>query len=196
MQSFLFNEMVSGERLNSKRNYIIQPLYEEIGGAIRHNLLRVKKNGKWGYIDRTGKVKIPFRYDEACSFESAKATVKIGDNACLIDTEGEKIKDIKKMYECYDQDLLSVMMRPTFDKPPNGFEEFVVADKIGIRKRDGTVILPAEFDEIGEYSNGAITVRKEELWGAFSLDGKPLLKIQDESLGRVKKFDADNEYFR
>lgn len=44
--------------------------------------------GKMGYIDRTGHVVIPFRYDKAFSFDHGRASVFIGEQHGVIDTSG------------------------------------------------------------------------------------------------------------
>lgn len=45
-------------------------------------------NGKMGYIDRTGHVVIPFRYDEAFRFDHGRASVYIKEQHGVIDTSG------------------------------------------------------------------------------------------------------------
>ena len=60
----------------------IAPKYED-ASAFYEGLAAVKQNGKWGYIDETGKTVIPFQYDLALQFSEGKAVV-----ADLI-TEGE-----------------------------------------------------------------------------------------------------------
>ena len=52
----------------------IKPQYEE-ALLFSEGLAAVKKNGKWGYIDETGKVVIPFQYDQAYTFNEGKAVV-------------------------------------------------------------------------------------------------------------------------
>lgn len=49
----------------------------------------VKKNGKWGYIDNSGKWFIKPTYDEARSFSNGFAAVKIGDKWGFINSDKE-----------------------------------------------------------------------------------------------------------
>jgi hypothetical protein len=49
---------------------------------------RREPEGKMGYIDRTGHVVIPFRYDKAFSFDHGRASVYIGEQKGVIDTSG------------------------------------------------------------------------------------------------------------
>ena len=52
----------------------IAPKYEE-AQPFYEGLAAVKQNGKWGYIDETGKTVIPFQYDIACVFSEGYAVV-------------------------------------------------------------------------------------------------------------------------
>ena len=53
------------------------------------NLFPVKKGGKFGYIDRTGKVIIPFKFDDAWQFSEGLASVKIGEKRGYINENGK-----------------------------------------------------------------------------------------------------------
>jgi len=67
-------------------------IYDEVGAySFSHGLCPVKKNGKWGYIDKTGVTKIPFQFDEANTFNSGEAIVKIGKKKYTIDLQGKVI---------------------------------------------------------------------------------------------------------
>lgn len=52
----------------------IAPKYED-AGTFNNGLAPVKQNGKWGYIDETGKTVIPFQYDIAGLFSEGFALV-------------------------------------------------------------------------------------------------------------------------
>lgn len=49
-------------------------------------LVRVNRNGKWGYADRSGRLKIPLAYDGAFPFENGAAKVCVG---CAETPDGE-----------------------------------------------------------------------------------------------------------
>lgn len=54
----------------------IEPAYEELGFVNEENgWIRARKNGKWGWVDKTGQVKIPFRFDAAAPFKNGRARV-------------------------------------------------------------------------------------------------------------------------
>ena len=52
---------------------------------------RVRKEKKWGYIDRNGDEVIPCMYDSAEDFHEGLARVKRQDQVCLIDKNGREV---------------------------------------------------------------------------------------------------------
>ncbi len=54
-------------------------------------LFPVEKNGKAGYIDQTGKVVIPLKFDEARGFSEGLAAVRSGDDWGYIDSTGKLV---------------------------------------------------------------------------------------------------------
>lgn len=65
----------------------IAPKYED-AGTFNNGLAPVKQNGKWGYIDKTGKTVIPFQYDIAGLFNEGFALV-----GTLVYSEPETVYD-------------------------------------------------------------------------------------------------------
>jgi hypothetical protein len=54
-------------------------------------LMNVAKAGKWGYVDKAGKVVIPFQFDHASAFNKEGALVKKGTEWWYINKLGKKI---------------------------------------------------------------------------------------------------------
>lgn len=65
--------------------------------AFNDNLAAVKNNGKWGYIDRNGKVAIPFEFDGATLYNNGRAFVKKDGLWGVVDGKGAMITPF--MYE-------------------------------------------------------------------------------------------------
>lgn len=57
-------------------------------GVFSEGLAAVQKDGKWGYIDRTGAEKIPFLFDRAYPFQGGLAAVVWNGKAGFIDSDG------------------------------------------------------------------------------------------------------------
>ncbi len=61
-----------------ERKIIVNPQYEEIH-VQREGLIAAKQDGKWGFINNTGKVVIPLQYSDASYFQNGLAQVGLAD---------------------------------------------------------------------------------------------------------------------
>ena len=64
-------------------------------GSFREDLAVVMRNGKYGYIDRKGKLVIPLRYDYAYSFSEGLARVYLHEQCGFIDKSGFQVIPFK-----------------------------------------------------------------------------------------------------
>lgn len=55
-------------------------------------LASVRLNGKWDFIDRTGKIVIPFKYDSVGEFRNGMTAATRKGKVFFIDMKGNKIK--------------------------------------------------------------------------------------------------------
>ncbi|UZR94997.1 TIR domain-containing protein [Chondrinema litorale] len=62
--------------------------YEATGNILSEGLLRVQKNGKWGFIDSQGNITINFKYDAAENFKNGNANVVYNNQAQVINLQG------------------------------------------------------------------------------------------------------------
>lgn len=69
--------------------------YDFFDEYFHNHLLLVKNDGKYGYIDNKGNLKIPLQYDDALHFEEGKARVKQNNNVFTINTDGNCVQDCK-----------------------------------------------------------------------------------------------------
>lgn len=63
----------------------------ELHGNFCDGLARVRLNKKWGYIDTTGAIIIPIKYNEAESFSEGFGRVRLGHKWGLYDKTGREI---------------------------------------------------------------------------------------------------------
>ncbi|MCE7059228.1 WG repeat-containing protein [Dyadobacter sp. CY343] len=75
---------------NDKR-VLVQPIFCEINEFIDNRSL-VCQDGKWGCIDKSGRIVIDCIYDLPFSFVKGKAQVQLGGRAMTIDTNGKVSK--------------------------------------------------------------------------------------------------------
>ena len=69
--------------------------YEEYFPVFDEGLTLVKKDGKWGYIDHTGKVVIDFEYDWTDYFSEGLAAVEKDGKCGYIDYTGKVVIDFE-----------------------------------------------------------------------------------------------------
>lgn len=87
------NEELSGY-VNLSGKLVIEPGFDEANPFVDGRAL-VKKDGKWGFIDRTGRVVVPFEFDSALLRFSRDRSVAVRDkHAWLIDTTGRQVADL------------------------------------------------------------------------------------------------------
>ena len=80
-----------GFRLKSTRNVIVPAKYDSIG-SFNEGMAWVKLNGKYGFIDKTGKEVISLKYDFARAFSEGLAAVRLNGRWGFVDkTGGENI---------------------------------------------------------------------------------------------------------
>jgi hypothetical protein len=79
--------------LNTNGEWSIKPQFDEAGefseglAAVNHGA-KCHGGGKWGYIDKEGKVAIPFEYNFARQFKNGHACVRGREQWKLIDAKG------------------------------------------------------------------------------------------------------------
>ncbi len=59
--------------------------------CLHDGLAVVNKDGKWGFIDKTGKVVIPLQYDYASNFSEGLALVKKDGKSGFVDKTGKAV---------------------------------------------------------------------------------------------------------
>ncbi|MGQ0827405.1 MAG: WG repeat-containing protein [Bacteroidota bacterium] len=64
----------------------------DAAGPFCDGLARVKTGIKWGYIDTTGSVIIPLKYNEVENFKNGLARVRLGQKWGLFDNTGKELR--------------------------------------------------------------------------------------------------------
>jgi len=109
------------------------------------NLMVVGKDGKMGYIDKTGTVVIPFEYDSADYFIEGLAAVGKG-SVDLTDNETESL--------------------------PWWKEELPINLKFGYIDKSGNAAVPLEYDIVYNFSEGLAVVGKGTQYNNHRFEGK------------------------
>ena len=114
-------------------------------------------NGKWGFVDKTGKEVISFKYEAAQEFSEGLAAVNLKGYWGFIDTTGKKIIPF------------------TFWAIGN-FSEGLAAARYfyggsGFIDKAGKEVILFEFQWVGDFSEGLAAVQRNNKWGAIDKNG-------------------------
>ncbi|MDO5090957.1 MAG: WG repeat-containing protein [Cardiobacteriaceae bacterium] len=171
----------------------LDPAYTQTGiHGFGDGLLAVEKNGRWGFINRQGRLVIPAEYEETNGFAESKAAVKLDGLWGVIDTSGKLL--VQPRYQSahrYFSGLLPVSKNgknfialdhrghetalPLWHSvPPTPLIHFHSDDlkKTGYKDHSGNIVVPARYDK-GErhFSDDMAAVKKGEHWGFIDADG-------------------------
>ena len=100
-------------------------------------LARVKLSGKWGYIDRSGRIVINPQFEEAGDFSEGLARVKMGGKWGYIDRTGR------------------FLINPQFEEAGDfsqGLARVKLGGKWGYVDRRGEIVISPQFSEASDFS--------------------------------------------
>jgi hypothetical protein len=107
------------------------------------SLLPIVQNGKWGYIDRTGKLKISAQFEEARPFSEGLAAIRVGGKSGYIDRTGKLMIEPQFSFANEFIDGLAIVW---LEKTQNFID------------RTGKLLTPEGFASVHEFSDGLARV--------------------------------------
>lgn len=122
----------------------------EYGGEFRGGLasVRVGVRGKYGYMDRAGRVRIPAQFDEARDFSEGLALVSMDGGYGFIDPRGRAVVPLNYAYaSSFSEGLAAVTTARTRFGAGWGYID-----------REGRVRIPLGFDYAAPFSGGLAAV--------------------------------------
>jgi hypothetical protein len=146
------------------------------------SLFPVEQAGKFGYIDRTGKIIVPLQFDGANEFHEGLALVTSGRQKAFINEAGQ------------------VVIKPNFDIVDD-FSEGLAAVNIGQRRipnigvisnpgkwgyidKTGKLVIPLKFTHAEDFSEGLAAVTDGDRGGFIDHTGKIVFEVPlDVTLG-------------
>jgi len=143
----------------------------EAGGQFHEGLAAIKQGGKWGYIDKSGKMVIAPQFNEALRFSEGLASVKSGDKWGFIDKSGKMA--VAPQYEMAYQH-------------EEGLAAVKQGGKWGFIDNTGKMVIPARFQDAYGFSEGLVDVKDEGRWGFIDKSGKMVI---------TAKYDAVHAHF-
>lgn len=125
-------------------------------GLVGQTLFQFTQNGKYGFMDETGAIKIPAKFEYTEQFKNGLALVFKNDLYGYINKNGELMIDYQ-FEEAYD-----------FDQ---GRAVVVKNDKYGLIDVSGNFIIEAKYDDIGPFIEGLTYVESEKGYQYYTLNG-------------------------
>ena len=156
---------------------VIPPTYED-AEYFSEGLAAVKLNGKWGYIDKAGKVIIQYKYDWAGAFEEGLAVVSIGHEETgdyyVINKSGEVVEELSVDFgePIFSEGLFETKEG---DWPPNG--------KFGYVDEEGNTVIAPRFDFASYFVEGLACVGIGDKYGFIDKTGKEVVAIKYDWTG-------------
>lgn len=143
----------------------------ETAQGFSEGLALVELNGKKSYIDKTGKVVITNRFDNAYNFSEGFALIR------------QKVKEDDK-YGYIDK-TGKIVITPQFDDANFFFENrasIKVDKKYGFIDKTGKIVISPQFDEVTIFSQNLAAVKQGDLWGFIDKEGKFVINPQFKSV--------------
>lgn len=140
-------------------------LYQPVT-TLSEGRIGVTRGGKQGFLDTLGNEIIPCIYDEIGLFRQGRALVRIDTLYGIIDTGGHIVLPIR--YQ---------------DKTPKG-EKYIYHDSLALIEQNhllgyadlqGNIVIPPQFEEAYQFSQGLAPVRFHGKWGYIDIHGNPYL---------------------
>lgn len=153
-QTFLFNKNGS-EDVNVN-------VYERVG-KLQDGFAWVRRNGKFGFVDKNGLLVIDCIYDRVNPFQEELAWVKLNNKWGTINKAGEII------FNFIFQDYLGADVYEDYYRNGYVFQDGIsivlLQNKFGVLNRNGEIINPCIYDNIKKRNDGFIEVEiKTENW--------------------------------
>ncbi|MEM6829978.1 MAG: WG repeat-containing protein, partial [Bacteroidota bacterium] len=175
-------------------------------GEYSYGHVSVKRNGKWGFVDRQSRLRIANRYDDVRPFSQGFAPVKLKGKWGFIDTKENLMvqpfyDDVAPFHDglsvfktdagiglvdAHGKERLSGWSR--IDRLATG--NYLVVDnegKVGLVDKNGSFILRPDFTWLDDLEN-EIIVKKNQKMGALDYQGNQLIKIEYSEVKKTDNF--------
>lgn len=204
---------------NTLTPFIYDAILDSSSGDINipDNLFDARKEGKEGYIDYKGHIKIPFLYQHCGTFQYGYAWVTNDRGKCgLINTEGEIIEPLIHDNILFISNTLIIYI----DFVKESGEKYTIKDaprdwvkqspkhvhfefntcrnpgyvlvttkeyKKGITGLNGDIIVPAEYDSIKILNSYDVLAKLNGKWGIINLQNKVLHPFEFEYIDIIRE---------
>lgn len=202
--------------LNSKNEEIFEE-YEEISFldnydsqnniSYEQNLLKVKKDGKYGLIDFTGKEKLSCEYENIETLKGAENSIIVTQNGKkgIVDSEGKRVitpeytaiklagKDYKLGYIVQNENgqygIVDIANNKILESKYQDIKSITENNLYAVKENNKWKVIDKEsktiienLDDIKSIKNGDIIIKKGNLYGVVNKEGAEVIAVQYEDI--------------
>jgi hypothetical protein len=160
--------------IDSSGRIVVPLIYDDVTGirddkekiGFMQGFYKVRRFKKYGVIDREGKEVLPCEYDYIADFTTELNMTVIGKN---------------EQYGVVDRSFKEILPVKYEGLSPNQIRGKVIFTEkklYGWMEIDGTVIVPAQYDEVNWMYDGKIRVKKGKSVGIVDVHGKEIIPIK------------------
>ena len=134
---------------------------------IRNGFVKVKLDGKFGFINEDDEEIVSCKYEYADDFYDGMAKVKSEEGWGFVNEDGEEIISCKYEYATSFSD---------------GLARVNSEEGCGFINKDGEEIVPCKYEEVLNFSEGLAGVKSKEGWGFINKDGEEIVPCKYEEV--------------
>lgn len=192
--------------IDSSYTEVVAPVYEmcESFYASDLKLVRVFRDNKWGYINKQGKEVIPCRFEDSENFgHDGYALVQFNGERFCIDTIGNRIEACDHGVQWRNTNgnvvnrgyvyglvnnqgmvVMPVIYDQMYKMPNENFYRFCRKKLWGIADENGKILLPGEYEEIGQFwrDKNIALIRQNTLYGVIDSNFKIIIPCAYEMI--------------
>lgn len=143
-------------------------------------------DGKWGFIDKTGKIIIKMQYENVSDFYNGFAAVKKNGKVGLINKAGKEVIPIiydveNELFDYTNKDYVNSRMK-------KGMISVGKKGKYGVVNFTGKTLIPFSYDEplIYNSENGLFSAKKSGKFGYIDTKNRVIIPLKYQSITSFK----------
>lgn len=192
--------------LNITGNLIVDCIYDDYRVAYKDNYFPFSINGKWGFVSENNEVLIQFKYDAIEYITDSTFVGKINSKQGLFDYNENAI--LQPIYDVIGYNVIEnfsyvrigdkygyvnshnkliTKCEWGFTLPENGYLILrkSIPGKLGYNEKElainvetGEIVIPMEYDNIDDYSDGLFCVRKDDKYGYLNNKNEVVIPLK------------------
>lgn len=191
--------------IDASGNWVIPNQYTSIQNFNEAGLAKAKKGEFWGMIDKKGDWVIQPKFDRLKDFEEGYAMAEMDGDWVVIDAQGEVVLrqgDYKRIdflhngiilaYEKKAMKYINVATGQVIQTPEESKKLFPFSENLarfrtqeekwGFVDTKGAFKIEPQFEDVNNFKDGKVKVKKDGLWGVIDTEGKWIIPAEFESI--------------